>query len=292
MNNLDQLCAYAKHCVSVLEPKIKELFNFQESEDYIWHLDTKKTQITRRKARSNGGFGIRRTHTGIIRREAYIKIHLGHRYRPGANGNNTKTTFSEYTHYANDPVIGTVFDITEFERTQLLILHEIAHAIQYYMIICSGKPLEISGGSVQCIKLNGSNHLDRGHNKLFQDIYRVLRQEFFNNGYRVEQPVYTERKRRVKRPIVLTADRERVYISCGRYRNMTVRGKFALIKPYQAHSKPKFQCGRQYLGFVTILHNGRRIRVNVEDESNVIPVANQHANQEILMAASAEEYGE
>jgi hypothetical protein len=69
--------------------------------------------------------------------------------------------FNEYPSFAKDPVIGSV--IGSFDKcTKALVVHEIAHAVQFYYV-----------------KINDIKN-DKPHGALFKRFYADLRKEFVN----------------------------------------------------------------------------------------------------------------
>lgn len=280
MQYFEELSQYTKHCINVLEAETQKLFNFQTVGGYTWHLDRKKTKVTKRRAVSRGGFGVTslfnaascKSHRGDP--YAFVRINMGNHVGFCNDGNNYKMPFKEYSHYATDSEIGDVAAVTRFEYAQLIVLHEIAHAIQYYMVFWDDSPLRIADGNNTEINCHAITQQNKGHRKLFQDIYRVLRVNLFNNGYRVSQPKYTARQRKVAAPAKAIG---KVKITDGRYRGEVIFGEFDLVKPYQAHAKPKLQHGFHYFGFVTVMGNKRKFRVNVLNPTCVQLISNMGA---------------
>ena len=67
----------------------------------------------------------------------------------------------EYKSFDSDPVIGGIYTQTKFQRLELVILHEIAHALQYY-------------------SYRVNNFRCKPHGTVWKNFYRRLREEFLN----------------------------------------------------------------------------------------------------------------
>ncbi len=67
----------------------------------------------------------------------------------------------EYKSFDSDPVIGGIYTRTKFQRLELVLLHEIAHALQYY-------------------SYRVNNFRCKPHGTTWKNFYRRLRVEFLN----------------------------------------------------------------------------------------------------------------
>ena len=82
-------------------------------------------------------------------------------YRCCKNDNGEVQRVFEYKSFDADPVIGGIYTRTKFHNLELTILHEIAHALQYYSYRVNG---------FRC----------KPHGTVWKNFYRRLREEFLN----------------------------------------------------------------------------------------------------------------
>ena len=79
----------------------------------------------------------------------------------------------EYKSFDSDPIIGGFYTRDKHDRLRMVIVHEIAHALQYYSY-----------------KLN--NFRCKPHGPAWKNLYKRLRQEFINS--RLEDQVELKRE--------------------------------------------------------------------------------------------------
>jgi hypothetical protein len=137
-------------------------------------------------------FGFHRTTSwGGTKRGGIPFVSLAVRkYLAGAVSSGMDWNFIEYKNFQNDPVIGSLKNVTWQEAVRCLVAHELAHAAQYF------KPVTIAAKAAFGMSgMDGASKDAKGHNVLWRKIYSDLRITFING--KVAPPVAE-----VKLPVV------------------------------------------------------------------------------------------
>ena len=101
------------------------------------------------------------------------------------------TGMEEYARFANDPVIGSVKTGCWKSYLRVLVAHEVAHVVQWYLAYFMSHH--------ELIRWFGR---ERGHGGLFQDIYRTLRL-FVNPTLQITEVTHTRDELSKMRGIVI-----------------------------------------------------------------------------------------
>lgn len=147
--------------------------------DDYFDLDMQKTikiNMSERSCRSRGGIKGCLNNNSVHRFRPWISIHTGGNYMKG---------FREYASISKHPEIGN-FSGNQDQSIMCLIVHEVAHVIDYYTMDkwCKTNDAHLRVDSLLPTDFtdwsNGNHSKNGGHGARWQRIYGLLRRQFVN----------------------------------------------------------------------------------------------------------------
>lgn len=177
--------------------KTMEVVKFAETQLGVVDLTSRLVLkiSTKRRARSSGG--IKMIHG---RWHPWTSLHVAHFAQPLHTGK--PQTFREYPSISKHPIIGDKPDATAEENITILIVHELAHVIDYYTNPRYGfdrdQSKKIDGKlNMSYSWADGRHRATGGHGARWQALYALLRIKFVNNG--VTDPKFTVKKQKARK---------------------------------------------------------------------------------------------
>ena len=156
------------------------------------------SKVDGRGLRARGGLKDRRPYVKISEKETRLRLRRG------------VTKFSEYGSIRYDKTIGDYDDGTVEGAVICIIIHELAHAVDYWTMYDKGKKYyDDVNKKINTVKYS----LDRraaqkgGHGPRWKAIYALLRQKLVNTGYditEIQKPETKEKKRMQTRKVQST----------------------------------------------------------------------------------------
>jgi len=125
-----------------------------------------------------------RARGGIKNNKPFVKFSLKSTENRVLVGN---TRFTEYGSIAKSPHIGTYNNGTVEGALLALIIHELAHALDYWLMYKGSQFKETVEAKIPTYESDGRTRSRGGHGSRWKGIYHYARQHLLNNGYSTVQ---------------------------------------------------------------------------------------------------------